>query len=76
MRTEAWVSGNASVWTITAGRGFRWSPDAATSTTSPRLIARVPVRRVEFGDGLDPAQSVIFAVWDETEDLSRNAPAD
>lgn len=36
--TAAWLSGKASVWTMTARRGLPWSAVAATVTTSPRRI--------------------------------------
>ena len=51
--TEACVSGSASVWTMTAGRGFPWSPAAATVTTSPRFIVRLD----RWRQTLKPAQS-------------------
>src|ERR1700677_1772470 len=61
---------------MTAGRGFPQSPAAATMMTSPRLIVRLLIGRVELGNGLDPAQRLILTAWDETGDLSGNAPPD
>ena len=50
--TDACSCGNTSLWTTAAGRGFPKSPEAATVTTSPRLM------RIEVRDGLDPRQRV------------------
>src|ERR1700728_631590 len=61
---------------MTAGRGFPQSPAAPTITRSPRLIVRLPIGRIELGNGLDPAQRLILTAWDETGDLSGHAPTD
>src|SRR3984957_11977300 len=74
--TEALVSGKASVWTMTAGRGFPSSPAAATITRSPRLIVRATIGRIELGNGLDRAHRLILTAWDETSDLRGHTPTD
>ena len=58
---------------MTAGRGFPQLPDAATMTTSPRLIVRLPIGRVELGHRLDPAQSLSLAAWVKMSDLNGHA---
>ena len=64
--TEACCSGNASLWTTTAGRGFPKSPAAATVTTSPRFGA------IELRDRLDPAKRLLLMGSIEPRDGLRN----
>ena len=52
--TDPCSSGNTSLWTITAGRGFPKSPATATVMMSPRLTL------VKFRNGLDPSECVGF----------------